>query len=188
MPEAVGPASASGAWPGEARRAGAGLASRRSLCCALLAAPFARPHPATAAPAAARWPALELRGADGAPLPPVAGDGRVTYVDFWASWCAPCRLSFPWMNQMHERWAAGGLRIVAINLDRREADAQRFLAQNPARFEIAFDPAADTAKRLDIQAMPTSLLLARDGTVLFTHRGFRPEDKPALEQQLRSAL
>jgi thiol-disulfide isomerase/thioredoxin len=188
MPEAVGPASASGAWPGEARRAGAGLASRRSLCCALLAAPFAWPHPATAAPAAARWPALELRGADGAPLPPVAGDGRVTYVDFWASWCAPCRLSFPWMNQMHERWAAGGLRIVAINLDRREADAQRFLAQNPARFEIAFDPAADTAKRLDIQAMPTSLLLARDGTVLLTHRGFRPEDKPALEQQLRSAL
>ncbi len=176
------------AAPAPAPAPGAVLAQRRSLCRALLATPFAWPHLAMAGPAPARWPSLELRGADGAPLPPVAGDGRVTYVDFWASWCAPCRLSFPWMNQMHERWAAGGLRIVAINLDRREADAQRFLAQNPARFEIAFDPAADTAKRLDIQAMPTSLLLARDGTVLFTHRGFRPEDKPVLEQQLRSAL
>jgi thiol-disulfide isomerase/thioredoxin len=188
MAEAAAPALPSGAVPGEACRVGVGLTRRRSLCCAVLALSFAWPHPATAAPAAARWPGLELRGADGLPLPPVAGDGRVTYVDFWASWCAPCRLSFPWMNQMHERWATEGLRIVAINLDRKGADAQRFLAQNPARFEIAFDPAADSAKRLDIQAMPTSLLLARDGSVLFTHRGFRPEDKPALEQQLRRAL
>ena len=89
---------------------------------------------------------------------------------------------------MHERWAAGGLRIVAINLDRREADALRFLAQNPARFEIAFDPAGESARRLDIQAMPSSLLVGRDGTILSTHRGFRPEDAPVLEQQLREAL
>ena len=135
-----------------------------------------------------RWPALELRGAGGAPLPPAGAAGRVTYGDFWASWCAPCRLSFPRMNHMHERWAAGGLRILAINLDRREADALRFLAQNPARFEIAFDPAGDSARRLDIQAMPTSLAVGRDGTILFTHRGFRPEDRPALEQQLSAVL
>jgi cytochrome c biogenesis protein CcmG, thiol:disulfide interchange protein DsbE len=164
-----------------------GVQRRGVLLGALLGTPLAW-RPAAAGPAPVRWPALALRGPDGAALQPAATDGRVTYVDFWASWCAPCRLSFPWMNQMHEQWSAAGLRIVAINLDRREADALRFLAQNPARFEIAFDPAAESARALDIQAMPTSLLLGRDGTILSTHRGFRAEDRPLLERQLRDAL
>lgn len=168
--------------------AGSGVNRRDLLRCAALGLPLAWRPTRAAEPAPARWPALELRGVGGAPVWPAVGDGRVTYVDFWASWCAPCRLSFPWMNQMHERWTAGGLRIVAINVDRREADAVRFLSQFPARFEVAFDPAGEAARRLDIQAMPSSLLVGRDGAILSTHRGFRPADGPLLEQQLRDAL
>jgi cytochrome c biogenesis protein CcmG, thiol:disulfide interchange protein DsbE len=169
-------------------QAGSAAGRRGLLRCAVLGLPLAWRPSRAAPPAPARWPALELLGASGAPLLPAVGDGRVTHVDFWASWCTPCRLSFPWMNQVHERWAAGGLRIVAINVDRRRADALRFLAQVPARFEIAFDPAGDVARRLDIQAMPSSLLVGRDGAILSTHRGFRPADVPLLEQQLRDAL
>lgn len=114
--------------------------------------------------------------------------GQVVIVDFWASWCAPCKLSFPWMNEMHERLSGAGLRIVAVNLDRREADAQRFLQQIPARFAVAMDPAADTARLLDIPTMPTSMLVAPDRRVLFTHRGFRLDDRADLERRLRGAL
>ena len=134
------------------------------------------------------WPDLELRTAAGQPVVAPSSDARATYVDFWASWCAPCRLSFPWMNEMHDRLGPSGLRIVAINLDRRESDARRFLEQMPARFEVAFDPAAHSARRLDIQAMPTSMLVAPDRRIVFTHRGFRNEDRGDLEARLRASL
>ena len=135
------------------------------------------------------FPAFRAAGVTnlaGGELP--ATEGKVVLVDFWASWCTPCKLSFPWMNQMHEQLGAQGLRIVAINLDRKEADAQRFLAQAPARFAIAMDAAAETAKLLAIQAMPTSLLVAADRSVLFTHRGFKLEDRADLEAKLRATL
>jgi cytochrome c biogenesis protein CcmG/thiol:disulfide interchange protein DsbE len=134
------------------------------------------------------WPELALRTQSGQPLLPDTPGWRATYVDFWASWCAPCKLSFPWMNEMLERLGPAGLRIVAINVDRREADAQRFLQRWPARFELAFDPLAEAAARLAIQAMPTSMLVARDRRILFTHRGFRLEDRAELEARLRAAL
>jgi thiol-disulfide isomerase/thioredoxin len=130
---------------------------------------------------------IDLPASDG--LPVLGGTGaRTTYVDFWASWCAPCRLSFPWMNEMHDRFAPRGLRIVAVGLDRREADARRFLEQAQPRFAIALDPGADSARRLDVQAMPSSYLFSAERRLLFSHRGFRPEDRTALEDRLRAAL
>ncbi len=131
---------------------------------------------------------IVLRASDGLPVLADANKMRATYIDFWASWCTPCKLSFPWMNQMHEQLGPLGLRIVAINVDRKEADAQRFLAQSPARFPIAMDAAGETAKLLAIQAMPTSVLVAADRSVLLTHRGFRLEDRADLEAKLRAAL
>ncbi len=144
--------------------------------------------PLRPAVAADRLPELTLRASDGQPVLADGGPGRATYIDFWASWCAPCKLSFPWMNEMHEQLSGAGLRIVAINLDRREADAQRFLQQTPARFAVAMDPAADTARLLAIPTLPTSMLVTPDRRVLFTHRGFRLEDRPDLERRLRGAL
>jgi hypothetical protein len=92
------------------------------------------------------------------------------------------------MNRLHERLAGKGLRIVAVNLDRRAEDAMRFLAAHPARFEIAMDHAAESASALQIQAMPTSLLLAADGSIRWTHRGFRESDIPGLERNIEGAL
>lgn len=130
---------------------------------------------------------IALPASDGVPVLG-AGSARVTYIDFWASWCAPCRLSFPWMNDMHDRFAPRGLRIVAIGLDRRETDARRFLAQAQPRFAIALDPGAESARRLDVQAMPSSYLFSAGRRLLLTHRGFRAEDREALEGRLQAAL
>lgn len=135
-----------------------------------------------------RWPDLTLKGLQGQTLTMNTGPWRATLVDFWASWCTPCRLSFPWMNRLHERLSERGLRILAINLDRRREDAVRFLSAYPARFEIALDPAAQSASALNIQAMPTSMLLGQDGVIRWTHKGFRESDTDGLEQRIKEAL
>ncbi len=114
--------------------------------------------------------------------------GKVVYVDFWASWCAPCKQSFPWMDEMQRKYADRGLRIVAINFDTKRADADKFLATSPVSFAIAFDAKGDSARRLAVKGMPTSVLVAGDGKVLYVHRGFRLEERAELQTRLAAAL
>ena len=114
--------------------------------------------------------------------------GKVVYVDFWASWCGPCRQSFPWMNEMQGKYGAKGLQIVGVNLDAKRADADQFLAQLPARFSVGFDAKGDTAKQFGVKGMPTSVLIGPDGKVLAIHQGFKDEDRKELEAMFASAL
>jgi thiol-disulfide isomerase/thioredoxin len=114
--------------------------------------------------------------------------GKVVFVDFWASWCAPCRRSFPWLNEMQARYGAKGFQVVGVNVDRERADADRFLVEVPARFAIAFDAGGDTPKRYAIKGMPTSVLVGADGRVIKKHTGFRDEDRAALEAAIVAAL
>ncbi|HVJ30434.1 MAG TPA: TlpA disulfide reductase family protein, partial [Gammaproteobacteria bacterium] len=88
--------------------------------------------------------AAAARAAPPAELAPV--EGRVVWVDFWASWCVPCRRSFPWLNSMHRKYGADGLQIIAVNLDKDRALADKFLAEVPAEFALRFDPAGELAK------------------------------------------
>jgi cytochrome c biogenesis protein CcmG/thiol:disulfide interchange protein DsbE len=114
--------------------------------------------------------------------------GHVLYLDFWASWCAPCKQSFPWLNQMQEKYREQGLLILAINVDKKAEDAQLFLQKTPAHFTIAFDPQGSSPAAYDIKGMPSSVLIDRDGQLIWKHAGFRLEDQAQLEQAIRSAL
>jgi cytochrome c biogenesis protein CcmG, thiol:disulfide interchange protein DsbE len=143
--------------------------------------------PAAALQVGEAMPRLALDTARG-PLQLTAGQARVTYVDFWASWCGPCRQSFPWMNAMQDKYRAEGLRIVAVNLDAKRTDSDDFLARNPATFAIAYDRAAALAKAAQVRAMPTSMLLDTKGKVLLVHEGFTGKDRELLEAAIASAL
>jgi thiol-disulfide isomerase/thioredoxin len=137
-----------------------------------------------------RLPPWNLEGLDG-PLswsPTAASTRTWLYLDFWASWCGPCRLSFPWMNRMHEQWSAKGLRIVAVTVDRKKEDALSFLRANPAKFEIALDPQAALARSLDVKTMPTSLLVAPDGRIVHRHEGFTASLGDKAAQSIKEAL
>jgi thiol-disulfide isomerase/thioredoxin len=114
--------------------------------------------------------------------------GRVVLLDFWASWCVPCRQSFPWMNQMQAKYGPRGLQVIAVNVDAKRADADTFLAQVPAKFGVAFDSAGDTPRLYAIKGMPTSVLIGVDGIVLHQHAGFRDDDKAGLEAAIVAAL
>jgi thiol-disulfide isomerase/thioredoxin len=132
-------------------------------------------------------PQFDLQGLDGA-VKLAKLQGKVVYVDFWASWCGPCRQSFPWMNEMQAKYGARGLQIVGINVDANGADARQFLAATPARFAIGFDPQGATPRSYGIKGMPSSVLIGPDGKVLLEHSGFRDADRAELESKIQSAL
>ena len=127
--------------------------------------------------------------ASGDPLLDLAAlKGQVVYVDFWASWCAPCRESFPWMNHMQEELGRDGLVIIAVNVDHDHSDAEHFLREHPARFRVVFDPDGVLPGQFGVRGMPTSFLIDRDGRVQSRHAGFRLTDRDPLTQQIRVLL
>ena len=114
--------------------------------------------------------------------------GQVVYLDFWASWCVPCRKSFPWLNEMHARYGKAGLKVIAINLDEDRKLAENFLKQVPADFTIGYDPAGKSASAYGLKGMPSSYLIDRNGQLLSSHVGFRSDDRAELERKIRQAL
>jgi cytochrome c biogenesis protein CcmG, thiol:disulfide interchange protein DsbE len=132
-------------------------------------------------------PALELSGVSG-PVGLSKLKGKLVYVDFWASWCGPCKQSFPWMNEMQAKYGARGLQIIGVNLDAKRADADQFLAGTPASFLVAFDTVGDSPKRFEIKGMPSSVLVGPDGKVIKVHNGFRADERKALEDAIVAAL
>lgn len=114
--------------------------------------------------------------------------GKVVVVDFWASWCVPCRRSFPWMNEMQQKYAGNGLVIIGVNLDRNIEDAKAFLSAYPANFTVSYDPDAEIAKKYGVEAMPSSLIFGRDGELVTRHSGFKVKSQDEYETVIRSAL
>ena len=133
-------------------------------------------------------PPLSLPDAAGTPLDLKALQGKVVYVDFWASWCGPCRHSFPWMNAMQEKYGPQGFAILGINLDEEPADAAGFLAKMPAKFQVLYDRSGQTPSAYGVKGMPTSVLIGRDGKVLFQHIGFTKEGSAGLEEAIATAV
>jgi cytochrome c biogenesis protein CcmG/thiol:disulfide interchange protein DsbE len=114
--------------------------------------------------------------------------GRVVYLDFWASWCGPCRQSFPWMQTLKNTYEDQGLTIVAVNLDADRVDAEKFLNQFKPTFDVRYDPDGKLAEVYKVKSMPSSVLIDRHGVTRFTHMGFRPVDGAVYEAQLRELL
>ena len=114
--------------------------------------------------------------------------GKVVYVDFWASWCAPCRTSFPLLNKLHEKLKAQGFEVVAINLDEEKANAEKFLQEYPVSFTVLRDAKGEWADQFVVESMPTSFIIDKQGVVQNIHHGFTTDDIKDLEEKITKLL
>jgi len=140
-------------------------------------------------------PLAALPPAVGEALPPFAGQelegrlpnlaGQVALVDFWASWCRPCRASFPALARLHAEFTPRGVVIVGIGVDRDAAAHAAFLRRQAPPFATVRDPAQRYVAAVGVPAMPTTYVLGRDGRIRSIHVGFRGADS---ERALRAAL
>lgn len=155
-----------------------------AVAAVALAATSPGPLPAKSATLAPRAQAQAQAGM----LDLSAYRGKVVYLDFWASWCGPCRLSFPFMNQLRYGSLRDDLVVIAVNVDHDSAAARRFLREHPANFTVIYDASGKTASRFKVADMPTSILIGKDGRVRYVHKGFFEKDEPVYRQHIAELL
>lgn len=109
--------------------------------------------------------------------------GRVVLLDFWASWCSPCKASFPVLNDLQKKFGSKGLVILAVNEDEDPATMQSFFKEHPVAFAILHDPSHKLVEIAAVESMPTSFLIDRSGKIRFMHNGFHGEKTTALYER-----
>ena len=133
--------------------------------------------------------AIEISSLAGSPVKTDAElNGKVVIVDFWASWCGPCRKSFPFLNQLQQKHRADGLVVLAVNEDEERSDAEAFLKQYPANFAVLFDQQGQLASQYQIPGMPTTVVIDRHGKIRYSHSGFFESKAAAFEQEIQQLL
>ena len=114
--------------------------------------------------------------------------GKVVYVDFWASWCTPCRESFPWLSDIAQQYRTRNFVVIAVNVDHEHQLAQQFLDSTPANFPVIYDPHGDIAASYKIVGMPSAVLIDRSGRVRFRHDGFSLKKRDEYEAHVQTLL
>lgn len=114
--------------------------------------------------------------------------GKVIYLDFWASWCVPCRKSFPWMAQMQTKYKQDGFTVISINVDADKSLAGTFLIDNPINFPVVFDPNGELAKEFKLKGMPSSFIIDKSGNIVKAHTGFFTNKMLEYEKELASLI
>jgi thiol-disulfide isomerase/thioredoxin len=114
--------------------------------------------------------------------------GKVVYLDFWASWCKPCRESFPWMNSLLKRYPSDRFTVITINLDAETEQMHRFLQKIEADFDVYHDPSGAIAEQFELEGMPTSYLIDANGKVVSKHIGFYTRKVDDYEREIEELL
>ena len=114
--------------------------------------------------------------------------GKVVYVDFWASWCGPCRQSFPWLDELVRRYGDKNLVVIGVNVDQDRAKADRFLDEVHADFPILYDPHGEIATLYKVTGMPSAVIIDRAGQLRFQHSGFSVKKRDEYEDQIQGLV
>ncbi len=114
--------------------------------------------------------------------------GKVVYLDFWASWCSPCRTSFPLLNKLHQKLKSQGFEVVAVNVDDNKADGEKFLKEFGVDFTVLRENKVELSDKLGVESMPTSFIINKQGVIQHVHKGFTSDDVGELEQKITALL
>jgi cytochrome c biogenesis protein CcmG/thiol:disulfide interchange protein DsbE len=174
---------------GESRSRPLRLTLMRFLCLALaLSAVAVLPRAARALDAGTRQPEIGLRDRSGKDVDLASLKGKVVLVDFWASWCAPCKQEMPVLERLYQKYKKDGLVIVAVSVDKEGSNIVDFLKQVHVTFPIVHDEDHRVADRFKPPRMPSSYIVDRKGIVRHVHGGFRPDDAATLEAEIKALL
>jgi len=164
------------------------IAIRKLPVAALLAALVALSWPAIATDGSPPAPEFTLADRAGGQLSLSRLRGQVVMINFWASWCGPCRQEFPALDEMYRKYKPMGFTMVGINVESEKADAERFLGARPVSFPIVFDPDNKVSGSYGVSAMPTTVLVDRQGRLRWQHRAYKPGDEAEYIEQIRAML
>jgi peroxiredoxin len=114
--------------------------------------------------------------------------GNVVMVNFWASWCGPCRQEMPLLQQLHDRYQGMGFTLLGVNVDEEPAAAEKMLKEIPVNFPVLYDSDNKVSKQYQVKAMPSTFMVDRDGNVRFLHKGYKPGYEDEYQQQIRALL
>jgi peroxiredoxin len=133
-------------------------------------------------------PEIALKDLSGKPLKLSELRGKVVLVDFWASWCGPCRESMPFLDKLSKSYKSQGLVVLGVNIDNDVAAARKFLKELPVSFTILSDVEKQVAKAYGPPTMPSSYLIDRQGKVHVVHAGFKHSDAGKIESEIKNLL
>jgi len=164
----------------------------RSIWAARIAALFAAALLSTlagaAGPAPALAPAFTLPQRGGKTVSLESLKGKVVMLNFWASWCGPCRGEMPLLDSMYKRYSKQGFELLGVNVEAEPADAEKLLKAAPVSFPILFDKENKVSQLYNVNAMPSSVFIDRKGNVRNVHRGYKPGDEGEYLNQIRTLL
>ena len=131
-------------------------------------------------------PGFQLAAMNGKPLALGELKGQVVLINFWASWCGPCRQEMPILDQLYRSYQAAGFTLLGVNVEPSAGDAQKFLKGTPVSFPILFDPDSKVSKLYDVSGMPSTVIVDRKGNVRYIHHGYKPGDEGEYLNQIRA--
>jgi thiol-disulfide isomerase/thioredoxin len=114
--------------------------------------------------------------------------GKVVFVDFWASWCAPCQKSMPLFDAMAKEFPAARFQLIGVNVDKDVGAAKKALAKRPVSYTIVSDPSGTLPGRYGVETMPMAYLVDGDGAIRYVHKGFREGDIEKLREHIQKLL
>lgn len=114
--------------------------------------------------------------------------GNVVMLNFWASWCAPCRKEMPLLDELYQRYQSAGFVLYGINVESDTAAADKLLEDIPVSFPVLYDPTSKVSELYGVDAMPTTILIDRDGKIRYTNRGYRSGDEEKYREQIKELI
>jgi peroxiredoxin len=122
-------------------------------------------------------PDFTLKTLDGPNLRLEEYRGQVVLINFWASWCGPCRQEMPILDRLHQRYEDAGFAVLGVNVEGEVAPAKKIVDKSKVTFPVLIDAGQQVSELYDLQAMPSTVVVDRDGVVRYVHRGYKPGDE-----------
>jgi len=164
------------------------MTTRRMVCTMLGSLPLLRVPAALAAATGAEAPDFTLESRAGGTVSLAQLRGQVVLVNFWATWCAPCRQEMPLLDAIYRRYEPMGFALLGVNVEPDSRLSERFLRDTPVSFPILFDTEERVSRMYSVAAMPSTVIVDRRGVVRYIHHGYKPGDENKYQDSVRTLI